>query len=42
LIKNNVEIALVHAAVLLMLSLMIAPALSSFAGGFIPYPVLPF
>ena len=42
LLKNNVEIALVHAAVLLILSLMVAPALSSFAGSFIPYPELPF
>lgn len=42
LMKNNVEIALIHAAVLLILSLMIAPALSSFASSFIPYPVLPF
>jgi hypothetical protein len=42
LAANNVEIALVHAAVLLMLSLMIAPALSSFASSFIPYPELPF
>jgi hypothetical protein len=42
LAANNVEIALVHSAVLLMLSLMIAPALSSFAGSFIPYPELPF
>ncbi len=42
LMNNNVEIALVHAAVLLILSLMIAPALSSFATSFIPYPVMPF
>lgn len=42
LMNNNIELALVHAAVLLILSLMVAPALSSFAGSFIPYPELPF
>jgi hypothetical protein len=40
--KNNIEIALIHSAVLLILSLMLSPALSSLASSFIPYPELPF
>lgn len=40
--KNNVELALVHASMLVILSLTISSALVSWAISFIPYPKLPF
>lgn len=40
--NNNVELALVHATILIVLSFMVGPALSNWASSFIPYPELPF
>ena len=40
--NNNIEIALVHGIVLIILSFLVGPALSTFASSFIPYPELPF
>jgi ABC-type Na+ efflux pump permease subunit len=42
LAKNNIEIAIIHASILIILSFVIAPALISFATQFIPYPKTPF
>lgn len=42
LIKNNKEIAWVHALIIIGLTFVIAPALSKIATSFIPYPILPF
>lgn len=40
--KNNMEIALVHAIIILVLSFVLAPALTRVASHFVPYPTLPF
>jgi putative Mn2+ efflux pump MntP len=40
--KNNVEIALVHAIIILVLSFVLAPAITRVASHFVPYPTLPF
>jgi hypothetical protein len=42
LIKNNIELALIHAVILISLSFVIAPALVKIAAEFIPYPKMPF
>jgi hypothetical protein len=42
LIKNNKEIAWLHALIIVALTFVIAPALSKIATSFIPYPKLPF
>jgi hypothetical protein len=42
LIKNNIELAVVHAIILIALSFVIAPALIQIASDFIPYPKMPF
>jgi hypothetical protein len=42
LMKNNVELALIHAIILVALSFVIAPALIQIASEFIPYPKMPF
>jgi hypothetical protein len=42
LIKNNIELAVVHAIILIALSFVIAPALIQIASEFIPYPKMPF
>jgi hypothetical protein len=42
LIKNNIELALIHAIILIALSFVIAPSLIQIASKFIPYPKLPF
>lgn len=42
LIKNNIELALIHAIILIALSFVIAPALIQIASEFIPYPKMPF
>ena len=40
--KNNIEIALVHAIIILVLSFVLAPAITRGASHFVPYPTLPF
>ena len=40
--KNNIEIALVHAIIILVLSFVLAPAITRVASYFVPYPTLPF
>lgn len=40
--NNNSELALVHAAIIILLSLVVAPTLAQLASSFIPYPELPF
>jgi uncharacterized membrane protein YjfL (UPF0719 family) len=40
--KNNIEIALVHAIIILVLSFVLAPAITRVASHFVPYPTLPF
>ncbi len=40
--KNNVELSLIHSFILLILSFVVAPALSDLALSFIPYPKMPF
>ena len=40
--KNNIEIALVHAIIILVLSFVLAPAMTRIASHFVPYPTLPF
>jgi uncharacterized membrane protein len=40
--NNNVELALVHGALLIVISLLVGPALTSWAASFIPCPDLPF
>lgn len=42
LMKNNIELALIHAIILIALSFVIAPALIQIASEFIPYPKMPF
>jgi hypothetical protein len=42
LIKNNTEIAWLHAVILVALTFIIAPALVKIAVSFIPYPDMPF
>lgn len=42
LIKNNIELAIVHAIILIALSFVMAPALIRIASEFIPYPEMPF
>jgi hypothetical protein len=42
LIKNNKEIAWLHAIIIIGLTFVIAPALVKIATAFIPYPKLPF
>ena len=42
LIKNNIELAVIHAIILIALSFVIAPALIQIASEFIPYPEMPF
>ena len=40
--KNNIEIALVHAIIILVLSFVLAPSITRVASHFVPYPTLPF
>ena len=40
--KNNIEIALIHAIIILVLSFVLAPAITRVASHFVPYPNLPF
>ena len=40
--KNNIEIALIHAIIILVLSFVLAPAITRVASHFVPYPTLPF
>lgn len=40
--KNNIEIALIHAIIILVLSFVLAPAMARIASHFVPYPTLPF
>lgn len=42
LLKNNIELAVIHAIILIALSFVIAPALVNIASEFIPYPKMPF
>lgn len=42
LIKNNIELAVTHAVILIALSFVIAPAIIQIASEFIPYPKMPF
>ena len=42
LIKNNIELAMIHTVILISLSFLIAPALVKIAAGFIPYPTIPY
>lgn len=42
LLKNNIELALVHSIVIITLSFLISPALVNIASELIPYPKLPF
>ncbi len=42
LTKNNIEIAVIHAVILIALSFVIAPAIIQIASEFIPYPKMPF
>ena len=40
--KNNIELAIIHAVILISLTFVIAPPLVKIAAEFIPYPKLPF
>ena len=40
--KNNVELSLIHSFILMIISFVVAPALSDLAISFIPYPKMPF
>ena len=40
--KNNIESALIHAIIILVLSFVLAPAITRVASHFVPYPTLPF
>ena len=40
--KNNIEIDLVHAIIILVLSFVLAPAITRVASHFVPYTTLPF
>lgn len=42
LMKNNIEIALMHAVILISLSFIIGPALVKIVAEFIPYPEMPY
>lgn len=42
LMKNNIELAVIHGVILIALSFVIAPALIQIASEFIPYPKMPF
>ncbi len=42
LLKNNIELAIIHAVILISLSFVISPALVKIASEFIPYPKIPF
>jgi hypothetical protein len=42
LLKNNIELAIIHAVILISLSFVISPALVKIAAEFIPYPKMPF
>jgi hypothetical protein len=42
LMKNNIELALIHSVILISITFVIAPALVKLAAGFIPYPTIPF
>jgi hypothetical protein len=42
LIKNNIELAILHAVILISIAIMLAPALVKIEAQFIPYPKLPF
>ena len=42
LMKNNIEIAAIHAIILIALSFVISPALIQIASEFIPYPKTPY
>ena len=42
LIKNNIEVAILHAVILLSITIMLAPALVKIEAQFIPYPKIPF
>ena len=39
---DNIEIALIHAIIILVLSFVLAPAMARIASHFVPYPTLPF
>ena len=41
-IKNNIELALLHSIVLILISLIVAPSLLHYFTTFIPYPERPF
>jgi hypothetical protein len=41
LMKNNTELAWTHAAIIIILTFVIAPALVNIAADFIPYPKIP-
>jgi hypothetical protein len=42
LIKNNIELAILHAVILISLAIMLAPALVKIEAQFIPYPKMPY
>lgn len=42
LIKNNIELSILHAIILLSITIMLAPALVKIEAQFIPYPKIPF
>lgn len=42
LIKNNLEIALLHVVIIISLTFVISPAVVKIASEFIPYPEMPF
>lgn len=42
LMKNNLELALLHSIILISLSFIIAPPVIKIASSFVPYPELPF
>jgi hypothetical protein len=42
LIKNNIELAILHAVILISISIMIAPSIIKIEAQFIPYPKVPF
>jgi hypothetical protein len=42
LMKNNIELSLLHSVILLSISFIISPPLIKIASTFIPYPELPF
>lgn len=42
LMKNNIELSLLHSIILIAIAFIISPPLTKIASGFIPYPELPF